>query len=106
MNAEMNRELLYNSVELAAVITRNVPLLTEKQRAIYKHIMLAVSAGQSGLLFLDNPGRIGKAFLISLILGKIRSNNGITLAVVSSGFEATLLDGGSFSIKAATKCSK
>ncbi|GFQ94622.1 helitron_like_N domain-containing protein [Trichonephila clavata] len=52
MNTEMNRELQYNTVEMAAIVTRNVPLLTEKQRTIYNHIMLAVSAGQGGFLFL------------------------------------------------------
>jgi ATP-dependent exoDNAse (exonuclease V) alpha subunit len=43
---------------------------------------------------LDAPGGTGKTFLISLILAKIRSNNGIALAVASSGIAATLLDGG------------
>ncbi|GFQ89646.1 ATP-dependent DNA helicase [Trichonephila clavata] len=28
MNTEMNRELQYNTVEMATIITRNVPLLT------------------------------------------------------------------------------
>lgn len=56
--------------------------------------MLAVSAGQGGFFFLDAPGGTGKTFLISLILAEIRSNNGIALAVASSGIAATLLDGG------------
>jgi len=43
---------------------------------------------------LNAPGGTGKTFLISLIIAKIRSNNGIALAVASSGFAATLLDGG------------
>lgn len=55
--------------------------------------MLAVSAGQGGFFFLDAPGGTGKTFVISLILAEIRSNNGIALAVASSGI-ATLLDGG------------
>ncbi|GFX39486.1 ATP-dependent DNA helicase [Trichonephila clavipes] len=56
--------------------------------------MLAVSAGQGGFFFLDAPGGTGKTFVISLILAEIRSNNGIALAVASSGIAATLLDGG------------
>ena len=44
--------------------------------------------------FLNAPGETGKTFLISLILAKIRSNNGIAFAVASSGIAATLLDGG------------
>jgi len=43
---------------------------------------------------LDTPGGTGKTFLISLILARIRSQNHIALAIVSSGIAATLLDGG------------
>ena len=43
-------------------------------------------------LYLDAPGGSGEKFLISLILAEIRSNNGIALAVASSGIVATLLD--------------
>ncbi|XP_044597828.1 uncharacterized protein LOC123274310, partial [Cotesia glomerata] len=96
MNTEMNREMQYNTVETAAIVTRNVPLMNEEQRTIYDRIMLAVSAGQGGFFFLDAPGGTGKTFLISLILAKIRSNNGIALAVASSGIATTLLDGGDF----------
>ncbi|XP_044596943.1 uncharacterized protein LOC123273567 [Cotesia glomerata] len=63
MNTEMNRELQY------------------------------ISAGQGGFFFLDASGGTGKTFVISLILAEIRSNNGIALAVASSGIAATLLDG-------------
>ncbi|GFR02505.1 ATP-dependent DNA helicase [Trichonephila clavata] len=82
----------YNTVEMAAIITRNVPLLTEEQRNIYDCTMLAVSEGQGGFFVLDAPGRTGKTFLISLILAKIRSNNGTALVATSSGIVATLLD--------------
>ncbi|GBP66704.1 hypothetical protein EVAR_79060_1 [Eumeta japonica] len=94
MNTEMNRELQYSTVEMAAIVARNVPLMNEEQRTIYDRIMLAVSAGQGGFFFLDAPGGTGKTFVISLILAEIRSNNGIALAVASSGIAATLLDGG------------
>ncbi|GFQ66122.1 ATP-dependent DNA helicase [Trichonephila clavata] len=43
---EMNRELQYSTEEMAVIITRNVPLLTEEQRTIYDCIILGVSAGQ------------------------------------------------------------
>lgn len=94
LNTEMNRKLQYNTVEMAAIVTRNVPLMNDEQRTIYDRIMLAVSAGQGGFCFLDAPSGTGKTFLISLILAEIRSNNGIALAVASSGIAATLLDGG------------
>ncbi|VVC35537.1 P-loop containing nucleoside triphosphate hydrolase,DNA helicase Pif1-like [Cinara cedri] len=94
MNTEMNRELQYSTVEIAAIVARNVPLMNEEQRTVYDRIMLAVSAGQGGFFFLDAPGGTGKTFVISLILAEIRSNNGTALAVASSDIAATLLDRG------------
>ena len=41
----MNRELQYNTAEMAAIVTRNVPLMTREQKTIYDLIMLAISAG-------------------------------------------------------------
>lgn len=55
--------------------------------------MMAIENESGGLHFLDAPGGTGKTFLISLILAKIRSQNNIALAFVSSGIAATLLDG-------------
>ena len=63
MNTEMNRELQYNTAEMAAIVTRNVPLLTHEQKTIYDQIMLAVSEGRGGFFFLDAPGGTGKTFL-------------------------------------------
>lgn len=94
LNTDMNRELQYDTVQMASIVSRNVPLLNDEQKIIYDRIMLAVSAGQGGFFFLDAPGGTGKTFLISLLLAEIRSKNGIALAVASSGIAATLLDGG------------
>jgi hypothetical protein len=55
---------------------------------------LQFQQGKVDSFFLDAPGGTGKTFLISLILAEIRSNNGIALAIASSGIAATLLDGG------------
>ncbi|GBP88951.1 hypothetical protein EVAR_52290_1 [Eumeta japonica] len=38
MNTEMNRELQYSTVEMAAIVARNVPLMNEEQRTIYDRI--------------------------------------------------------------------
>ncbi|XP_073990924.1 uncharacterized protein [Rhodnius prolixus] len=94
LNTDMNRELQYDTVQMASIVSRNVPLLNDEQKIIYDRIMLGVSAGQGGFFFLDAPGGTGKTFLISLLLAEIRSKNGIALAVASSGIAATLLDGG------------
>ncbi|GFQ73969.1 helitron_like_N domain-containing protein [Trichonephila clavata] len=48
MNTEINREVQYHTVERAAIITRNVSLLTEVQRTTDDRLILAVSAGQGG----------------------------------------------------------
>jgi len=66
----MNRELQYNTVEMAAFVTHNVPLKNEEQRTIYDRSMLTVSAGQGGFFFLDAPGVTVKIFLISIILAE------------------------------------
>ena len=89
---------------MAAIVISNVPLMTDEQRMIYDRIILAVLEGQGGFFFLDAPGGTGKTFLISLILAEIRSNNGIALAVASSGIAATLLDGGRTAHSALKQC--
>ncbi|GBP03652.1 hypothetical protein EVAR_91879_1 [Eumeta japonica] len=61
MNTEMNRELQYSTVEMAAIVARNVPLMNEEQRTIYDRIMLAVSAGQDigdGKVAIDETGYV------------------------------------------------
>jgi len=55
--------------------------------------MQAVDNNTGGLFFLDAPGGTGKTFVISLFLATIRSRFGIALALVSSGIQATLLEG-------------
>ncbi|GFR18621.1 helitron_like_N domain-containing protein [Trichonephila clavata] len=60
MNTEVNRELQYNIAEMAAIIIRNVPLLTKEQRTIYDSIMLAVSAGQGGFFLWMHQGELAK----------------------------------------------
>ncbi|GFV49230.1 helitron_like_N domain-containing protein [Trichonephila clavipes] len=65
MNTEMNRELQNNTVEMAAIIIRNVPLLTVEQRTIYDRIMLAVLTGKDGFFFFGYTRWNCKTFLIS-----------------------------------------
>ncbi|GFQ99706.1 uncharacterized protein TNCT_416251 [Trichonephila clavata] len=60
MNTEMNRKLQYNTAEMAPIITRNVPLLTEEQRTIHDRSMLAVSAGQGGFFFWMHQVELAK----------------------------------------------
>lgn len=82
----MNRELQYNTVEMAVTVTLKVPLLTEEQSAICDRIMHAFSAIQEmdSFLLMKNWQK-RKTFLILLIITEIQSNNDIALGIVSSG---------------------
>ncbi|GBP75981.1 ATP-dependent DNA helicase pif1 [Eumeta japonica] len=93
-NVELRRETQYDSEALKETVLRNVPLLNEQQKYAYDTLMKVVNDGTGGFFFLDAPCRTGKTFLISLILATIRSQNGIALALASSGIATTLLEGG------------
>jgi hypothetical protein len=51
INTELNRELQYNIVEMAAIVSYNTPLINKEHRKIYDRIMLVISAGQGGFFF-------------------------------------------------------
>lgn len=91
---ELRRESQYNSETLREMVDITVPLLNQQQKYAYDTLMKAVNDGSGGFYFLDAPGGTGKTFLLSLILATIRSQNGIALALASSGIAATLLEGG------------
>ena len=56
---------------------------------------MAKIASNTGVrIFVVAPGGTGQAFILNLILAKIRSSGGIALATTSSGIAATLLNGG------------
>lgn len=94
-NNDLRREQCYDINELDTYIRSNLPKLKTEQMNVYTTIMQAVENGTGGLYFLDAAGGTGKTFVISLILATIRSQeNGIALALASSGIAATLLDGG------------
>jgi hypothetical protein len=60
MNTDMNRELQYNTVEMAAIVNRNVPLMNEEQKSIYDRIMLAVLAEQGRFFFWTHQVELAK----------------------------------------------
>jgi len=93
-NQELRRETQYDSAALRETVQRNVPLLNQQQKYVYDTLMKVVNDGTAGFFFLDAPGGTGKTFLITLLLATIRSQNGIALALASSGIAATLLEGG------------
>lgn len=49
-----------HSTDMATIITRNVPLLTDELRIICDRTMLAGLAGPGEFSFLNSPGGTGK----------------------------------------------
>ena len=47
--------------------------LNDEQRSTYDEIMAAVYSKQGGLFFVNGPGDMGKTFLYSALLAKLRS---------------------------------
>ncbi|VDM97499.1 unnamed protein product, partial [Onchocerca ochengi] len=93
-DVELHHEQNYNIADLSSYVQSNISKLTFGQKSTYDRIMQSVNRGVGEIFFLDAPGETGKTFLITLILATIRSQNGIALALASSGISATLLPGG------------
>ena len=91
----------------------HVPKLNEQQTLAYETIMQSITAvkeynaflGESEAIipqypnvptcfFVDGLGGAGKTFLYNTLLSSVRADNGIALAVPSSGIAALLLEGG------------
>jgi len=60
----------------------------------YESIVGTVLNDKSVLFFFDTPMGTGNTFLINVLLAYIRSQDGIALALASSGMCTILLDGG------------
>ncbi|OWY93934.1 Helitron helicase [Phytophthora megakarya] len=77
-------------------VTERIDQLNRNQRDVFDQVVRAVEHPMGGekLFFLDGPGGTGKSFLLEPILGHVRSQRKIAIAVASSGIAATLLTGG------------
>ncbi|XP_063903784.1 uncharacterized protein LOC135123221 [Zophobas morio] len=93
-NRDYLREISYDTLLLAQVVSNNESLLNTEQYQIYNQVLDSIENGTGQVFFLDAPGGTGKTFLLKLLLARVRKNGGIALAVASSGIAATLLDGG------------
>ncbi|KIH54434.1 hypothetical protein ANCDUO_15421 [Ancylostoma duodenale] len=94
VQSEVLRERNYNVEELENFVQIHKPLLVDDQRKAYDAILTLVGSENGGIFFLDAPGGTGKTFLINLLLAEVRREDGIALAIASSGIASTLLDGG------------
>src|SRR5204862_3806546 len=75
-------------------LSKNESLLNGSQRHIYDTVNKAcVKEINQRLFFIDGPGGYGKTFLFNMIIAKVKSNQGVVIAVASSGIAALLLDG-------------
>jgi hypothetical protein len=86
MSAMLFRETHYNKEQLKMDVEQKEPMLLPEQQIIYKEILQTVQAKKEGIFFIDAPGGTGKTFLLNLLLSKVRREDGIALAVASSGY--------------------
>jgi primosomal protein N' len=85
----------HNRQILQERIYTEVPRLNAEQIAVYRKVTSVVqdrARAEQTLFFLDGLEGTGKTFVYNLILAKVRSSGGISLA--SSGIAALLLEGG------------
>ncbi len=68
-----------------------VSQLNLEQRAVYDSVMAAIDRHA---FFVDGLGGIGKTFLYSCLLGTMRAQGRVAIAVASSSIAALLLDVG------------
>jgi uncharacterized radical SAM superfamily protein len=61
---------------------------------ILDSVTTAIYSCKPGLFFIEGPGGTGKTFIENLLLANVRSQDGVALAVASSGMAAILLKGG------------
>ena len=93
LSKEFLRETSYDLEKLEQMVQLNEPRLTPDQCDVYDKMLANVDSRHGGIMFLDAPGGTGKAFLLNLLLAKIRMWRSIAIAVAFSGIAATLLDG-------------
>jgi hypothetical protein len=90
LTALLFKETHYNKEKLKLDIEQKEPMLLPEQQVIYREILQAVQAKKEVIFFIDAPGGTGKTFLLNLLLTKVRQNEGIALAVASSGYNCVI----------------
>ena len=84
----------YDTYILGQFINEYESRLVGDQSGGYHNILNSIENDKGVIFFIDAPGSTEKAFLINLLLAKVRQKKNIALAVASSGVAATLLEGG------------
>ncbi len=93
---EVGREIMrWNTDELAAFVSKWLPVLSDEQRAVFHFVIEQIESGSSGkIVFVDGPSGTGKTLLFNVISAHLRSKGEIVLCVSSTGNSALNLDGG------------
>uniref|UniRef100_A0A0L8FZ70 ATP-dependent DNA helicase n=1 Tax=Octopus bimaculoides TaxID=37653 RepID=A0A0L8FZ70_OCTBM len=85
---EYLQEISHDIEEMTACIADNEHKLMEDQLGVYKTIIPSIESERGDLFFLDAPGRIGKTFVINLLLAKLLASSGIAATLLSGGCTA------------------
>jgi hypothetical protein len=92
-NRLIREEVNYN-VSILEQHASQVLNLNQEQKYAFEKVMESIECSRGQAFFIDGPGGSGKTYLYNTILGTVRNNGKIALAVASSGIAAMLLDGG------------
>ncbi|KAM0863479.1 hypothetical protein ACQ4PT_044573 [Festuca glaucescens] len=87
-------ELQYDRNELRNMASSFHGRLNGDQLSIYNQIMFAALNSAGGVFFVSGHGGIGKTFLWTSIIARLRADDHVVLAVASSGVASLLLPGG------------
>jgi hypothetical protein len=68
--------------------------LNTEQMAAYKTIMFTFDSPNGRVFFIDGPGDTGKTFLYRALLGIVRSQDKIAIAIATSDVAASIMPGG------------
>ena len=95
----VHQQLALITPDVATRLQRNVPLLTDEQKAVFDAVDAALAdpdPTHPHIFFIDGVAGSGKSFLLNLLLDHTRSKGHacIALAVASSGIASQLLLGG------------
>ncbi|XP_038716239.1 uncharacterized protein LOC120009649 [Tripterygium wilfordii] len=93
-NTMLREELSHNIYELQCQTKCLVQQMNYDKKLVYEAVLEAMYKRSGGFFFVYGHGGIGKTFLYNAIIGSLRSEGKIVLAVASSGIASLLLPGG------------
>jgi hypothetical protein len=93
-NRLVQKELAYDRHSLTTNADNAEDRLNDDQRNVYETILNAVTNKQGKLFFIYGSGGIGKTFVWTTLLSRLRGQGKIVLAVASSGIASLLLPSG------------